>query len=730
VAWAQFYSYSPASRYMASVEYGFMGVAVEASQIGFGEFEHRYVAEVVGPGQYVRSVLYVINPGMAASPWLPDGTAVEYTYTRATALFDAPPDVEAQRDVKWYIYYGLHREDIWRLKPAGVQYGLQVAIKSDGRPVLDCLVHVKDVKKSLRVFNATCPGNTSTVYIVHVYYFVTWPGEKKLCVNGWYFRQDVWWRYGGWGYGSDFYRHCRPWEKTPGNITIALTADVNATRIDVYVDGERLYLPPMYWIELEFLRWRVMVSEDLLTSIEQEINITKKEVVEEPAPGLRWRDGAFYAASEARLFTGPYWLYDPTTAVAYVRLNYPGIVLKPLGSAFLLIGNETVMAPPRYVLKETWSMGDTQARVELTYDGGVSVSPGRTYDNSTVYVWPSVKVRIHGREAELLYRSLLNASALCPGGDVVVAGQYRRVGGWVEVLGPASVACSRYPVTFILPNGTAVEVEAEYNTTLVWTPPPVVYGNGTRLEADPVSVLVDGPRTVAVNYSRVYYWVEVAGFNETKRFWALRGSELRLPEAVDFGNGTRLVAAGGTSAVVERPLVLKPEYARQHLVRLLAPVNSTEAWAEEGAAFRVELADTWEPGNGTLFKTLLVNGTAAREWRVEKPITLTAQYGEVYHWVEVYSPVNATRGWVPRGAVLRFPAAVDLGNGTRLVGPSVEEVVVDKPAAVRVEYAKRQYHVRIEGVVRREGWVDAGAAVVLNATVIDGVEYTPPRLWS
>jgi hypothetical protein len=189
-----------------------------------------------------------------------------------------------------------------------------------------------------------------------------------------------------------------------------------------------------------------------------------------------------------------------TKTAAYVDLNYPGVVLRPLGSALLLIGNDTVMAPPRYVLKEKGADVFTQARVELTYDHGVVVLPGRTYDNSTVYAWPTVPVRIHGRPAELPYRALVNVSKLCPDG-AVVSGQYRWVGSWVEVRGPASIQCTRYPVTFVTPTGNAT-VAADFNTTLTWRPPPIVYPNGTRLEADPVSVFIDGPKRVRVNYSR------------------------------------------------------------------------------------------------------------------------------------------------------------------------------------------------------------------------------------
>ena len=50
------------------------------------------------------------------------------------------------------------------------------------------------------------------------------------------------------------------------------------------------------------------------------------------------------------------------------------------------------------------------------------------------------------------------------------------------------------------------------------------------------------------------------------------------------------------------------------------------------------------------------------------------------------------------------------------------------PVALKVEYAKRQYYVKIEGVNRWEGWADAGSVVRLNATVVGGVEYTPAEV--
>jgi len=87
--------------------------------------------------------------------------------------------------------------------------------------------------------------------------------------------------------------------------------------------------------------------------------------------------------------------------------------------------------------------------------------------------------------------------------------------------------------------------------------------------------------------------------------------------------------------------------------------------------------------------------------------------------------VNGTAGWMPRGAVLRFPSVVYLGNGTRLVGPNASAVEVEGPIKVEVSYSVRQYHVEVEGVERWEGWADAGSLIGLNSTAVDGVEYTP-----
>jgi hypothetical protein len=673
----------------------------------FGEIYWVYgaVQEYVN-GQYVNIVFHGIGPGMTASPWLPNGTGIEYNYTRATALFNIT-NVDPRTDVEWYVY-SIHFIDVWRILPVMIEYGLEVAVKSDGRPILNysCL---------------SCSNATSTVYFVTASYaraysdmymsffnisgrlvFITAGGgsesnttinlgntvihkivkdlgTKFFCVEISYFSQPIWRYYGGYNYGPTLNLTCAPMADPPHNITIDVRPyNATSSAVDVYVDGKL------------FLTY-------------------------------------FVNGSKARMYTGPYYPLDMTTASAFIMLNYPGRPLKPLGSTLLLIGNSTVMYPPNYVLKQVPSnelTGDyswTWADSDLTWSG-VYVLPGDTGSNSTVYSWPLVPVRLSGRVVELPYLAMLNASRLCRYGAVEASGEYSWVGGWIRVLGPASIYCTEYPVTVVLPNGTSLTFVARSNRTFSLSLPPIVLPNGTMFANVTASVFVEGPATVNATYSRLYrVVVETPAGAET--LWLPAGAEVPVP-AVDFGNGTRLAAVGARYAV-SGPATIKPTYVKQYLVRLEAPANSTEVWADAGSTFTVDLPDPWEPGNGTLFKALLINGTSAREWRVDGPMTLVAQYAETYYYVEVEAPVNGTAGWMPRGAVLRFPSVVYLGNGTRLVGPNASAVEVEGPIKVEVSYSVRQYHVEVEGVERWEGWADAGSLIGLNSTAVDGVEYVP-----
>jgi hypothetical protein len=756
LAAAQFEYYMPIFYYLPHTVY--------VGHAQFGEFVYSYgdVVEVVN-GQSMPITFRGLNPGMEASPWLPNGTGIEYSYTRATALFNIT-NVNPRTDIEWYIYR-IHSPGIWASNPVAIFYGLFATIKSGGGPVLNvsCLKALGN-----GFYNYTCPSSPKArMDFVLAYYAVAYSDVYiyKLVLVGTNFTGGI------TASGPEHYEAITG-EQLKINNTIVNNTVVNLFGLLYNVTsrdlGTRLFCVDFDQVSIVFAGNNAPVKCVPMPNPPRNITVGVRPYNATASAVDVYVDGrlfyTFYVnGSDAVLYTGPY--ADPlmATAAAFIETNYPGRPLKPLGSVLLLIGNDTVMAPPRYVLKAMepgavfitlpgksvpymflvnpgWD--ETWADADLTWSG-VYVLPGSTGSNATVYQWPTVPARLSGRTAELPYLAMIDLNASCRYGVAEASGEYSPVGGgWIRVLGPVSVYCTEYPVQFLLPNGTSVTAVAPYNGTLVWTPPPIAYANGTMLEAGAVAVFVDGPKSVRVNYTRVYYLVRVEtplGANET---WMPRGAALSVPAVVYLGNGTRLVAravdvngnyvevkapVNGTAVVlsVEGPMDMSVAYSRQYLVRLEAPANSTEVWADAGSTFTVDLPDPWEPGNGTLFKALLINGTSAREWRVDGPMTLVAQYAETYYWVDVEAPVNGTAGWMPRGAVLRFPSVVYLGNGTRLVGPNASAVEVEGPVRVEVSYSVRQYHVEVEGVERWEGWADAGSLIGLNSTAVDGVEYVP-----
>jgi hypothetical protein len=498
----EYYVISPLSHFPDTVYIG-------QAQLGELVWSYGIIEEVVN-GRSVPTTFRGVNPGMATSQWLPNGTGIEYTYTRATALFNIT-EVDPRRDVKWYLY-NIHYPDIWETWPVAVVYGLFATVKSGSGPVLNvsCL---KPWTNSLYWYRCPSPPRAKLSYVVasykiaysnvYIYTFVQKGAEpyrtmtgRRYVVNGTianntvvrifgiphnvtardlgtrFFCVDF---YSGFSaFASNVPAKCVSMPTPPRNVTVSVRRhNATASAVDVYVDGELFH--------------------------------------------------TFYVdGPDAVLYTGPYAMPRMATAGAFIPLNYPGRPLKPLGSALLLIGNDTVMHPPRYVLKAmepgyafiTVPINNlydvpvnpgrdvTWAEPVLTWSG-VYVRPGSMGNNATVYQWPTVPVKIHGRTTELPYKALVNVTKLCPGG-AVVSGQYRWVGGWVEVRGPASIYCTKYPVTFVTPVDNTTVI-TDFNTTLTWQPPPIVYPNGTRLEADPVSVSVDGPKAVRVNYTRVYY---------------------------------------------------------------------------------------------------------------------------------------------------------------------------------------------------------------------------------
>jgi hypothetical protein len=183
LAAAQFEYYMPIFYYLPHTVY------VGHARLGEAVYTYGSALEVVNV-QSIPITFHGLNPGMEASPWLPNGTGIEYSYTRATALFNIT-NVNPHTDVEWYIYL-LHSPDIWEgnpipiiydvsviqspdrwvRNPVSTVYGLSVAVKSGGGPVLNvsCLKALGN-----GFYNYTCPSSPrARMDYVMAYYAVAY----------------------------------------------------------------------------------------------------------------------------------------------------------------------------------------------------------------------------------------------------------------------------------------------------------------------------------------------------------------------------------------------------------------------------------------------------------------------------------------------------------------------------------------------------------------------------
>jgi hypothetical protein len=195
-----------------------------------------------------------------------------------------------------------------------------------------------------------------------------------------------------------------------------------------------------------------------------------------------------------------------------------------------------------------------------------------------------------------------------------------------------------------------VAINAPLNYTEVWVDEGsaitvnergvIDLNNGTRLVRPealghplPYTVTANGPMNITVTYTKQYFVSFTAYDNETSR-WFDAGAEILLtaPEAT-LPNGTRLVKpeALGLSlpatVVVDGPMNVTVEYAKQYLVVVSSIFGVREYWVDAGSSFAIPLGS--EALNGIEFIPYAViangartNGTVA----VDKPINVTVAY--------------------------------------------------------------------------------------------------------
>ena len=393
------------------------------------------------------------------------------------------------------------------------------------------------------------------------------------------------------------------------------------------------------------------------------------------------------------IFAGNETLRVPPLVYPY----YDGVIADPSVEGFAVVSK-----PPSGFNLNQWPLPKTYC-VYNPWPG----SPGRDCEagRPAPPLWD-----LRNKTAEICYDD--GTCARAPAGALLsLPPGYAASGEVVETplgyaaVGRAYVHKPYYNVSVVLPNGTLV-LKAAWNSTFAYNPPDVYLENGTAyLNGTRVAVRVTRDVAITPNYT-IYYRVVVEtplGVNGT---WARRGSVYRYGGAdVVFNNGTRVVVHPA-EVLVDKPVVIAPNYTVYYNVSVYTPLGSFWRWAERGAAFRYKGADV-DLGNGTRVAVSPV------EVSVDKPLVIAPNY-TVYYRVAVEMPNGTFTTWVAKGAGFSHgPPFADFGNGTRLAGvrPCVIEAVL-QPAACRVEYAKRQYYIRaafLNGTW--EGWADEGAVL-------------------
>ncbi|AFA40174.1 hypothetical protein Pogu_2147 [Pyrobaculum oguniense TE7] len=294
------------------------------------------------------------------------------------------------------------------------------------------------------------------------------------------------------------------------------------------------------------------------------------------------------------LVKGPAELYCTKYAVLVREFNKTAELVGDRGSRLVyrpddvLLGNGTLLRG---------------VPLEVAFD-----RPGRVYAaNYSVYYRVVVETPLGASEAWAERGSLYRY----PGADADL-GNGTRV-----VVYPAEVAVERpavlrpgYAVYYLASlhypwgsNHTWVQKGAVFKPA---APDPWLPGNGTKFAGllvngtPPRGYYVDRPTALYFTYREKYYWASVATpFNKTEG-WYAPGSVIRLPDAVDFGNGTRLVDPQPATVVVDKPVNVVVSYRRQYWVEVRG-VEEWRGWAYEGS--KIWLNET--AVGGVAYKPLL-----------------------------------------------------------------------------------------------------------------------------
>jgi len=610
-------------------------------------YSYPYLLEKAWTGSGEPFQMWANLYAFVVSALTPKGGLVEGYYKRAVALIQIP-EIDPERDLHWYIPYPY----VGYSDPLGVFYQVTVPIKVGKAPILNksnlvpfygvelvemqfkpMIRELQQPKKVWAVWDVMQKTGSYLMWINLVIYIQR--NGSSLCVFG--------------GDGNPFYapeaRFRVPWTCVDYRVEPGLhnvTAVALKRSVELYFDGKLVFA--------------VLLKGG---------NLTERPLIDR-TPKLQVDD-------EPWIWVGPTW--NTLSLRIYASFNLVSVPLRSLGNVTLLVGNGTVALPRYiYVVSARdgdfdgfWlrtspppfvSNAERQYRFKEWY-----------FEVSDRYV-----VYFNETPVELPRGAVVGAGCNLTDGALVPLKPRGLNATYFAVLGSGRVYCPWYRVAVELPNGTSVELKARPGEVVrVDLPPVVELLNETRfVNPSPVVVKVNySDVRLSAPYAHREYPVRVYTPLGVEEVWVKRGEVFRYPGGeYDLGNGTK-VNASPISVNVTGPTWLKPSYVRYYRVEVATPLGTSAQWLVEGYYFRYDPPPIVDLGNGTALRS--PNGTCA--FHVDGPKRCVIAYRERLYWVSVNAPFNKTEGWALEGSVVRLPEVFDMGNGTRWVGPGFYAVV-------------------------------------------------------
>ncbi|AEE94901.1 thermopsin domain protein [Acidianus hospitalis W1] len=259
----------------------------------------------------------------------------------------------------------------------------------------------------------------------------------------------------------------------------------------------------------------------------------------------------------------------------------------------------------------------------------------------------------------------------------------------------------QYLVTINLP--TNKTEEWVNNGTIIQIPKTIYINAGTRyylLSSN--ESYVSKPLNITPIYE-LQYLVKLILPNGTIEEWVNNGTIIQIPKTIYINSTSRYYLNNtNTSFIICRPMIIKPCYKLQYLVKLILPNGTIEEWLDSHS-------DLILPKIIQINDTRYILNEQNNIIEILGCRILCPKY-DVYYLVKLILPNGTIEEWVKKDCVIILPQYIYISSYERYVLNSTQFVIVHSPLVIQPEYIK-QYLININGI---SYWYNQGAKLLIK----------------